>query len=504
MRLLLTTLNSKYIHGNLALKYLYSAAGSHRKAIDIKEFSVNNDDDYIFTEIIRGRYDVVCFSCYIWNVERVLGLSENIKKANWKTRIVAGGPEVSFDTAEFLKENPFIDIVIAGEGELPFARLLDTMHEGDAELSGIPGLTYRQGGKIYVNEKPSQVGMDQLEFPYAMLPLETDKVIYYESSRGCPYRCAYCLSSIEKGMRALGMDRVKSELDYFLFNKVMQVKFIDRTFNWDQDRSNEIIRYIIANDNGVTNFHFELCGDLIGQQFLQLLKTARKGLFQFEIGVQSTNPRTLDACDRKTDWSKLKYNVEKIMETENAHLHLDLIAGLPFEDYSSFRNSFNEVYALKPDHLQLGFLKLLKGSPIREQVEQYRYIYREKAPYEVISNIFISAGDMVRLKMAENILELYYNRKGFRDTLSYATVFLAATPFDFYEELASFYYLKGYQHKSHKKEDLYRIFMKYAEWKERHQQGVRDKIRELLQWDMASSMNPEAVKKFERKGWEIC
>jgi len=503
MRLLLTTLNSKYIHSNLALKYLYSASGESRRSIDLREFTVNNDDDYIFTEIIRGRYDVVCFSCYIWNIGRTIDLAENIKKANWKTRIIMGGPEVSYDAAEFMKQNPFIDMVIAGEGEAAFGRMLEEAGKEEADYRNIPGLVYRQGGKIYVNEKPRPASMERLEFPYAMLPLENDKIIYYESSRGCPNNCAYCLSSIDRGVRFLPLDRVKTELDYFLFNRVAQVKFIDRTFNWNEERANEIIRYLIANDNGVTNFHFELCGDIVGQQFIQLVRNARKGLFQFEIGIQSTNPRTLDACDRKTDLPKLKYNIQRLMETGNIHIHLDLIAGLPFEDYSSFRNSFNDVYAMKPDHLQLGFLKILKGSPIRDQVEQYRYIYREQAPYEVISSIFITADDMIRLKMVENILELYYNRAGFRDTLSYAAAFLAETPFDFYQEFANFYYLKGYQHRSHKKEDLYRIFMKYAEWKERHLPGTQEKVMELLQWDMDASLNQEAVRKFERKGWEI-
>ncbi len=503
MRILLTTLNSKYIHSNLALKYLYSAAVSDRRSMDIKEFTINNDSDYIYMEIIRGRYDVVCFSCYIWNIGQILELAENIKKANWRTRIIVGGPEVSFDTENFLKANPFIDIVMAGEGEESFALLMSALHLEEPDLSKIPGLIYRHGGKIYVNAKSRPVPMEQLVFPYTLLPLEEDKVIYYESSRGCPYRCSFCLSSIEKGIRSLELDRVKSELDYFLYKNVVQVKFIDRTFNWDQDRANEIIRHIILNDNGITNFHFELCGDLMSPMFFQLLRSARKGLFQFEIGVQSTNRRALEACDRRTDWDQLKLNVQKIMETGKAHLHLDLIAGLPFEDYSSFITSFNDVYGLKADHFQLGFLKLLKGTPIRGQVEQYRYIYREKAPYEVISNIFMSADDLVRMKMIENILDLYYNREGFSRTLAYATSLAADSPFEFYEEFANFFYLKGYQHKPHKKEDLYRILLKYAGGKERHRPGVHDKMLELLNRDMEQTLNPDAIKKFERKGWEI-
>ncbi len=503
MRILLTTLNSKYIHSNLALKYLYASAGENVRHIELKEFTINNDDDYIFTEIMRNRYDVICFSCYIWNIQRILNLAENLKKANWKTKIVVGGPEVSFETAEFMKENPFIDIVISGEGEKPFAELAMALKSETPEFQRIKGLTYRSWGKIYVNPPAEPMAMSEVPFPYLTLAIEEDKVLYYESARGCPYRCSYCLSSVEKTMRSLDLDRVKSELDYFLFKKVSQVKFVDRTFNWDSQRACEILKYIIQNDNGITNFHLELCGELIDDALLLLLRTARKGLFQFEIGVQSVNPKTLEAVNRSSDFEKLRYAISKLSSLGNSHIHLDLIAGLPYEDYASFKNSFNKVYGLLPDNLQLGFLKLLKGTPIRSQVEEYRYLFREKAPYEFISNAFISSDDVVKLKMVENILDLYYNKGGFKNTLAYTIVFLAETPFDFYEEFANFYYLKGYQNRSHKKEDQYRIFLDYATWKERHQKGVKDRIQTLLEQDMCSSLNQEAVKKFNGKGWEI-
>lgn len=503
MRVLITTLNSKYIHSNLALKYLYASAGDNSRCIELKEFTINNDEDYIFTEIMRNKYDAICFSCYVWNIERILSLAENIKKANWKTRIVVGGPEVSFETVEFLKSNPFIDIVISGEGEKPFAELIEALKTADSEFESIKGLTYRSLGKIYVNPKTEPMPMSEIPFPYLTLPIEEDKVLYYESTRGCPYRCSYCLSSVEKTMRSLDMGRVKCELDYFIFKKVRQVKFVDRTFNWDRNRAYELFSYMIGNDNGVTNFHMELCAELIDESLLQLLRSARKGLFQFEIGVQSVNPRTLEAVDRHSEFEKVQYAVQKLIAMGNAHIHLDLIAGLPHEDYASFRNSFNKVYALLADNLQLGFLKLLKGTPIRSQVEEFRYLYREKAPYEFISNAFMSSEEVVKLKMVENILDLYYNKGGFRDTLAFTTIFLAESPYHFYEEFANFFYLKGYQHRSHKKEDLYRIFLDYATWKERHQNGVLDKIQELLSSDMDSYLNVEAVKKFKGKGWGI-
>lgn len=299
------------------------------------------------------------------------------------------------------------------------------------------------------------------------------------------------------------MDRVKSDLSYFIYKKVKQVKFIDRTFNWDKKRCLEIMKYLIASDNGETNFHFELCGDLIDGDMLQLLAPARSGLFQFEIGVQSTNDKALKACNRNSDFAMLAENVKRLRELNNIHLHLDLIAGLPHEDYPSFRKSFNDVYSLKGHQLQLGFLKLIKGAPIREQTEQHEYVYRAKAPYEIISSKYISSSALIRLKKIENLLDLYYNRGGFQRTVDFVIENLTETPFDFYEELADYFYLKGFQHKSHKKEDLYRIFLLYAGWKERFTPNIKDQIKELLILDMKDTLNPEAIKKFERKGWEI-
>lgn len=503
MRILLTTLNSKYVHSNLALKYLYASAEKSRHSIDIMEFTINNDDDYIFMELLRGGYDVVCFSCYIWNVERILYLSENLKKANSEILILMGGPEVSFDTIPFLSQHKQIDFIISGEGETVFAKFTEELLSEEPQFEKIKGLTYRMNGKIYVNAPAPILEFEAIPFPYNYLISEDNKVLYYESSRGCPFNCSYCLSSTDKKVRALSIERVKTELSYFIYKKVKQVKFIDRTFNYDKNRCLEILKYLIVSDNEVTNFHFELCGDLIDDDMISVLREARNGLFQFEIGIQSTNETVLSACNRSSDFDKLAANVKKLREMGNIHLHLDLIAGLPYEDYDSFRKSFNDVYALRAHQLQLGFLKFIKGAPIREQKEEFDYIYREKAPYEIISNKYISALGIIRLKKIENVLDLYYNRGGFENTLEFSVNNLTETPFDFYEELADYYYLKGFQHKSHKKEDLYRIFLLYASWKERFRTNTKDVIKELLAQDMGQTLNPEAIKKFERKGWEI-
>jgi radical SAM superfamily enzyme YgiQ (UPF0313 family) len=503
MKILLTTLNSKYIHSNLAIKYLYSAAKDCRSFIDIKEFSINQPDDYIYTEIMRGRYEMVCFSCYIWNIDRILTLAENIKKSNWRIKIVLGGPEVSYETAEFLAKQDYIDVIISGEGERAFQRLMESYGNEDLELEKIKGLSYRQAGTIYVNLADEPLTWNDIPFPYEMLQVEDDKIVYYESVRGCPFKCTFCLSSIEKSIREMPMERLKSEMDYFLYKRVPQVKFIDRTFNFNKDRAIEIINYIVRNDNGITNFHFEMCPDLIDYEIIFALSQARAKLFQLEIGIQSTNKTSLNACNRNAEFTNYQENIRQIAELGTVNIHLDLIAGLPFEDYSTFKESFNHVYSLNPDQLQLGFLKLLKGTKIRAEAEEYRYIYREKPPYELISNIFISPMEIVKLKMIENVLDLYYNKGGFADTLKYCTNNIFIDPFEFYEEFANFYYLKAYQTRSHSKEDLYRIFLKYGNWKERLQAGIAQKIEDLLKWDMSTCLNPEAIKNFERKGWEI-
>lgn len=503
MKILLTTLNSKYVHSNLALKYLYASAEKSRNSIDILEFTINNDEDYIFTELLRKSYDVICFSCYIWNVDKTLCLAENLKKARPDLKILLGGPEVSYDVIPFMSQHKFIDFIISGEGEASFSELAENLLADTREFEKIRGLTYRLDGKIYVNPPAPLLQFESVPFPYLSLVCEEDKVMYYESSRGCPFQCSYCLSSVDRRVRTLSLERVKSDLSYFIYKKVRQVKFIDRTFNWDRGRCCEIMKYLMSSDNGETNFHFELCGDLLDEELLQLLSAARPGLFQFEIGVQSTNESALHACSRKSNFPKLAENVKRLVEMGNIHIHLDLIAGLPHEDYESFRKSFNDVYDLKGHHLQLGFLKLIKGAPIRNQIEEHEYVYRGQAPYEIISNKYISALALVRLKKIENILDLYYNRKGFQRTLDYAAANLAESPFDFYEELSDYYYLKGFQHKSHKKEDLYRIFLLYAGWKERFIPNIKESIKELLVLDMEDTLNPDAIKKFERKGWEI-
>jgi len=503
MKILLTTLNSKYVHSNLALKLLYTCAAEKCEGLEIKEFTINQNDDYIFTELLQEEYDVICFSCYIWNIERIIDLAENIKKAQPDVWIVLGGPETSFETVEFIKKHKSIDFIITGEGEYTFSSLCRALKTCDERFEKIKGLVYRKDGKIYVNPPSELLIFESIPFPYDTMPCESDKVLYYESARGCPFSCSYCLSSLDKKIRALSLGRVFHDLDWFLEREVKQVKFVDRTFNWDKVRCNEIVKYIIEKDNAITNFHVEICGEFIDDEFLDLAARARKGLFQFEIGIQSTYKKTLAAVNRSDQIEKLLHNTRKLTALGNVKVHVDLIAGLPYESYHTFQNSFNDVYSLGADTFQLGFLKLLKGTEIREKIELYRYEYRRKAPYEVISNRFISAKDITRLKQIEELLDLYDNRGGFEKTLGAIIENLAESAFAFYEEFSIFYSLKGFQHRSHKKEDLYRILYEYINWKCKTTEITPEAFITLLSEDLQRTMNQDAVKKFERKGWNI-
>ena len=502
MKILLTTLNAKYVHSNLAIKYLTRVAEESGVTVDTREFTINNEKGYIYTEILRGNYDLVCFSCYIWNIEMIKELCETLKQADPELKIALGGPEVSYDAHRFMEENPWVNMILRGEGETPMKGVCEALKKGTGDFSSVEGLTYRNGEKIIDNDNAELLNMDDVPFPYREEP-QKDKVIYYESSRGCPYRCSYCLSSIDKKIRGRSLEKTLSELSYFIKRNVKQVKFIDRTFNYDAERSYAIWKYLIDNDNGITNFHFEICGDLLTDNQIELLSHARKGLFQFEVGIQSTNPDVLRAVNRRPVVDRLFTNICKVRDLGNIHLHVDLIAGLPFEDYESFKNSFNDVYALGAENLQLGFLKVLKGTEIWKSVEADKLVYRKRAPYEIVGNRYISPMELVKLKMIENVLELFDNKGGFENTLSYLLANVCDSPFDFFEQLAEFFYEKGFQHRSHKKEDLYRIMLKFAQSLEGKFEGITEKTRELLSEDLDNTMNFDAVKKFHKKGWEV-
>lgn len=499
MNVLLTTLNSKYVHSNLALKYLYLAGRPFCSGLELREFTINNTRDYVFGELVMGNYDAVCFSCYIWNIRQTLELAQDLKKANPQVLVLLGGPEVSYEQERFMEQNGFVDFLITGEGEKTFAQWCRQL-EGKKYWHQAEGLVYRKNGDGQILSNPPGEALDfaKIPFPYEAFPCEKDKVIYYEASRGCPFHCSYCISSLEKHMRVLPIERVKKDLSCFLKAQVKQVKFLDRTFNWDKQRSRELFQWLIQQDQGITNFHFEICADLLDEDILALLAQARKGLFQFEIGIQSTNKRALEAVNRTSDLEKTLAYVKKLISLGNSHIHVDLIAGLPYEDYDSFARSFDQVYELGADNLQLGFLKLLKGTEIRQRAEEFHYVYMENAPYQVIGNQFLSPQEVCRLKQVETVLDLYHNRGGFADSLTCGIDCCGKGPFAFYQMFSDYFYRMGFQHRSHKKEDLYRIFYGFG-----HFIGQEKRLNPLLRADLEAAMNFDAVKKFKKKGWNI-
>ena len=478
-KVILAALNAKYIHSNLALRYLSRFQNNNQKHhVKTMEFTINQRLDFIAEELFRKQPDVVLFSCYIWNVEMLRQLCPILKKIMPDCVIGFGGPEVSYESETFLRENPAVDFVMRGEGELVFTKYLEHLDAGNpATLGEIESLTYRQGDEIFSTPQMHPMDLALLPFPY-----EDDfsdvqnQIIYYESSRGCPYHCGYCLSSVENGVRFVPLDKVLPDLQKFLGKNVPQVKFIDRTFNCKKSHAMAIWKYLHEHDNGVTNFHFEITADLIDQETIDFLKTVRKGLFQFEIGVQSTNPQTIRAINRNVDFAALSEIVQQIKDGGNIHQHLDLIAGLPYEDYDSFGCSFNDVYALHPEQLQLGFLKVLKGSMLHQKQKEFEIVYHDTAPYEELNNHELTYADTLRLKYVEEMVETYYNSGRFLNTLAYL-VPLYESPFAFFEALSQFWVGENYHYLGLSKMGLFDVLWRFVE-----QNPKVDKRK--LQWEM--------------------
>ena len=465
MKILLAACNAKYIHSNLAVYNLKSCSGEYSSSVVVKEYTINQIRDDILKDIYLEQPDVVCFSCYIWNISFVRELVPDLKKILPQVEFWAGGPEVSYDAVEFLKKNPAFFGVMVGEGEETFHELAGYYIERKPEtLSGIRGVAFRdenKGRDIVHTGWRELMDLSKVPFAYSNLTEFKNRIIYYESSRGCPFSCSYCLSSIDKKLRFRDIELVKKELQFFIDNKVPQVKFVDRTFNCKHDHAMEIWRYITENDNGITNFHFEISADLLRAEELALMKTMRPGLIQLEIGVQSTNPQTIKAIRRTMDFEKLKGIVEQIHSFGNIHQHLDLIAGLPYEGYDSFHKSFCDVYALRPEQFQLGFLKVLKGSHMMEMTGEYQILYKDREPYEVLSTAWLTYGEILRLKMVESMVEVYYNSGQFKNTLVFLEKYFD-DPFRMYEALGRFYEKKGYSEISHSRMRRYEILMEFA------------------------------------------
>lgn len=451
-KIVLAGINSQYVHLNLAVRYLkkYVEANSDLK-IEIYETNINNQVFNIIKDIYELNPDKIIFSTYIWNKEYVVEIVRELKKVLPNVEIILGGPEVSYKWEKFMANMPEVDALLLGEGEKV---ILNFLTKKDKKALGV---VYRENGEIIFNGiEPIIENLDIVPFPYEDWELEDrTKIFYYESSRGCPFSCSYCLSSIDKTVRYYSLDRVKKDLKRFLDSPIKLLKFVDRTFNLKKEKYMEIWKFLLENYREGITFHFEINANIFDDETLDFLEKVPKGYFQFEIGVQSINPETMVAIKRNNILDKLAYNVRRI--SRNIHLHLDLIAGLPYETYDIFKDSFNYVYNLKPEMIQLGFLKLLKGTQMYDEVEKYNYKYYSKPPYEVFSNKFISFGELVKLKNLEKMLDYYYNSEKFSYTCDFVIKNNFDSAFTFFEKIADYYDKKGYLKISHKEVALFNI-----------------------------------------------
>lgn len=530
MKLLLAALNAKYIHSNLAVYCLKSYAKKYAEYIEIAEFTINQPDEEVLKGIYRSKPDIAAFSCYIWNIDMVKRIIRQLKKVSPQVKIWLGGPEVSFCAEDFLRQNPAADGIVTAEGEQTFLELVRYYLGENTSLDNIAGLVFAPGARtkadIRTNEiktdnpdrkssdKPDiistgdrqQLSMDSLPFPYEDLLSQAGtfdkRIIYYESSRGCPFSCSYCLSSIDRSLRFRDINLVKKELKDFIDHRIALVKFVDRTFNCNKKHAMEIWNFIREHDNGLTNFHFEITADLLDDEQIKLLSCLRPGQVQFEIGVQTINPDSLKAIHRRMDLDRLSENVRKLRESNNIHLHLDLIAGLPLEDYASFEKSFNYVYSLKPHQLQLGFLKVLKGSCMEKDCSRYGIVYRDEPPYEVLFTDCLSFDEMLKLKGICEMVEVYYNSGQFPSSLGYLEHFYPSA-MKLYEDLFGFYEkngLDGVQHSRIKRYEILLDFFRELMIKSNMSENSSLKIelfKELLIFDLCLRENLKARPSFD-------
>lgn len=481
MKVVLTAINAKYIHSNLAVYSLRAYAKPYKEDISIAEYTINQQLDDILMDLYKKKPDILCFSCYIWNLTYVEELIREVKKIFPKLPIWVGGPEVSYDAKDVLLRLPEVTGVMLGEGEETFLELLAHYYGEGKSLSEIAGITYRdEEGLLCQNEWRKTIDLSSVPFVYQDMADFKNKIIYYESSRGCPFSCSYCLSSVDKCLRFRDLDLVKKELQFFLDEEAVQVKFVDRTFNCNHRHAMEIWTYLMEHDKGITNFHFEVAADLLNEEEIQLIEKMRPGLIQLEIGVQSTNENTIREIRRTMKFSEVERIVRRINQGKNVHQHLDLIAGLPFEDMESFQKSFNDVYRLQPEQLQLGFLKVLKGSYMEEKKADYGLVYKSRPPYEVLYTNWLSYDDVLVLKLVEEMVEVYYNSGQFSYTLHHLEKEFE-TPFQMYLELGRFYEKHKLHLISHSRITRYEIMLEFVK---SLGTGREDFYRELLTFDL--------------------
>ena len=481
MKIVLTAINAKYIHSNLAVYSLRAYASPYKDEIEIAEYTINQQLDDILIDLYKKKPDILCFSCYIWNLTYVEELIREVKKIFPNLPIWVGGPEVSYDAKDVLARLPEVTGVMCGEGEETFLELLHFYYTKEGDLSQIAGIAYRDAeGNIHQNEWRKTIDLSTVPFVYQDMADFKNKIIYYESSRGCPFSCSYCLSSVDKCLRFRDLELVKKELQFFIDEEVPQVKFVDRTFNCKHDHAMEIWKYLMEHDKGITNFHFEVAADLLNEEEIQLIEKMRPGLIQLEIGVQSTREETIREIRRTMKFSEVARIVKRIQKRGNVHQHLDLIAGLPYEDLKSFQKSFDDVYGLHPEQLQLGFLKVLKGSYMEEKKEDYGLVFKSKPPYEVLYTNWLSYEDVLTLKMVEEMVEVYYNSGQFSYTLRHLEKEYES-PFMLYLELGKYYENHKLHLMSHSRITRYEILLDFIKSLNTKKEEF---YRELLTFDL--------------------
>lgn len=500
MKILLTAVNSKYIHSNLAvysLKAYHDAHSDRKDTVELAEYTINQLQEEIIKDIYKKQPDVLAFSCYIWNIEMIHRMICELKKILPDTDIWLGGPEVSYDAKEVLKNHPQIKGVMIGEGEQTFCELAACYENFDEncekELLKVRQICFRsQTGEIVATPYRELMNMDELPFVYQDMRVFEHKIIYYESSRGCPFGCSYCLSSVSRSVRFRSLPLVFAELQIFLDAKVPQVKFVDRTFNCNHERTLALLHFLRTHDNGVTNFHFEVAADLLNDEEIRLIRQMRPGLIQLEIGVQSTNTDTIREIRRTMRLEEVREHVARIKEKGNIHQHLDLIAGLPYEDIKSFRKSFDDVYSMRPDQLQLGFLKVLKGSYMQEMQQEYELRYKDEPPYEVLSTKWLPYSDVIELKGIEEMVEIYYNSGQFTHVVE-ALVENYASAYQMYQDLWQYYEEHDYMGIQHRRSARYEIVLDFVKEKYPEQADV---MRELLTYDYYLRENAKSRPEF--------
>ncbi|WPK12214.1 DUF4080 domain-containing protein [Lysinibacillus louembei] len=465
MKIVLATLNAKYIHTNLAIRYLKASA--YPEFIpELAEYTIKDPAFNIVSDLFQKQPDVVGFSCYIWNIEETLHVIKMLKTVLPNTKVILGGPEVSYDVHHWLKNHAEIDFIVMGEGETSFKELLHYL-DGDISLEDVRGICYLEDGKVKIHAQPPKIDLRELATPFRFeedLPHLGKRIQYIETSRGCPFQCQFCLSSIEVGVRYFNREKIKEDIRFLMDNGARTIKFVDRTFNISRSYAMEMFQFLIDEHKPGVVFQFEITADIMRPEVIQFLNdNAPKGLFRFEIGVQSTNDLTNELVKRRQNFEKLKRTVTMVKEGGKIDQHLDLIAGLPEEDYASFRDTFNDVFAMRPEELQLGFLKLLRGTGLRLEAKKYGYTYVDIAPYEIFSNNVLTFDDIVRIKHAEDVLEKYWNAHRMDYTIEYLVTEVFETPFDFFQSFGTYWEMRGWSRIGHQLEDLFQRLLEFLQ-----------------------------------------